>query len=392
MGARTRIPLWVLLPSLVVSVVALGAIAAGAIAIAGTRGDLIRQADSNLQACAGQVLSQGFVVGPTSGPAPLGTCDMELLSASGQLLTPPALGAAPGTAPGPASGTAPGAAPGTAPGPASGAALGAASGATLGAASGAGPAIPASPSWLAAHTARPATVPGAFGGSWRVLLEAVHYQPQRILFVYGPEDVQYAIRVRTGRGPAGLLVMMTGLAGADRLTGQVAAGCAVAAGTILVLLAVTGLAVTRAVLRPLRGTGQPAAAAAPAAFGTALGKIAEQLDASRTAEAAARRSAEEMSERLSEVSLGLRTPVSIVRGFAEYYQHRGRPVGDPMMRRVADEAARIETLAARLDAHPPDRADPDSPLPGGDGTYYCAAEAATAPRRRVTSRFPAPAR
>ena len=207
--------------------------------------------------------------------------------------------------------------------------------------------------------ARPATVPGASGGSWRVLLEAVHYQPQRILFVYGPEDVQYAIRVRTGRGPAGLLVMMTELVGIDRLTGQVAVGYAAAAGAILVLLAVAGLAVTRAVLRPLRGTDQPAAAAAPAAFGTALGRIAEQMDASRTAEAAARRSAEEMSERLSEVSLELRTPVSIVRGFAEFYQQRGRPVDDPMMRRVADEATRIETLVARLDIHPPGRADAD---------------------------------
>jgi two-component system, OmpR family, sensor kinase len=316
MGARTRIPLWVLLPSLVVSVVALGAIAAGAIGIAGTRGDLIRQADSNLQACAGQMLSRGFVAGPTSGPAPPGACDMELLSASGQLLTPPDPG----------------------------------------------PAIPARPSWLAAHTARPATVPGASGGSWRVLLEAVHYQPQRILFVYGPEDVQYAISGRTGRGPAGLLVMMTGLAGIDQVTGQVAAGYAAAAGAALVLLAVAGLAVTRAVLRPLRGTAQSAAVAAPTAFRAALNGIAEQMDASRTAEAAARRSAAGMSERLSEVCLELRTPVSIIRGFAEYYRQRGRPRppgGDPMIRRAADEITRIDTLVARLDVHPPDRPDAD---------------------------------
>lgn len=314
MGARTRIPLWVLLPSLAVSVVALGAIAAGVIGITGARGDLIRQADSNLQACAGQMLSQGFVAGPTSGPAPPGACDMELLSASGQLLTPPAPGAGPG------------------------------------------PAIPASPSWLAAHTARPATVPGGSGASWRVLLEAVHYQPQRILFVYGPQDVRYAISGRTARGPAGLVVMMTGLAGIDRLTGQVAAGYAAAAGAMLVLLAVAGLAVTRAVLRPLRGTAQSAAVAAPTAFRVALNRISEQMDASRTAEAAARRSAAEMSERLSEVSLELRTPVSIVRGFAEYYRQRGiprLPAGDPMMRRAANEITRIETLVARLDVHPP---------------------------------------
>lgn len=199
-------------------------------------------------------------------------------------------------------------------------------------------------------------MPGTSGASWRVLLKAVHYQPQRILFVYGPEDVRYAISGRTARGPAGLVVMMTGLAGVDRLTGQVAAGYAAAAGTMLLLLAVAGLAVTRAVLRPLRGTAQSATVAAPTAFRAALNRISEQMDASRTAEAAARRSAAEMSERLSEVSLELRTPVSIVRGFAEYHRQRGRPrppAGDPMVRRAADEITRIETLVARLDVHPP---------------------------------------
>jgi hypothetical protein len=310
MGARVRIPLWVLLPGLAVSVVAIGAVAAGAIGIAGTRADLIRQADGNLLACAGQVLSRDFVAGPTSGPAPSGTCDMELLSASGQLLTPPAPGAGPG------------------------------------------PAIPASPSWLAAHTARPATVPGSSGGSWRVLLAAVRYQPQRILFVGGPENVQYAISGPTGRGLAGWLVVMAGQAGLDPLTGRVAAGYAGAAGAVLVLLAVAGVAVTRAVLRPLRKT----TVAASAPFATALTRVSEQMDASRTAEAAARRSAAETSERLSEVSLELRTSVSIVRGFAEYCRQRGKPpppAGDPMARRVTDEVARIEALVARLDARFP---------------------------------------
>ena len=76
------------------------------------------------------------------------------------------------------------------------------------------------------------------------------------------------------------------------------------------------------------------------------------MDASRTAEAAARRSAAEMAEQLSEESLELRTSVSIVRGFAEYCRHRDKPplaADDPMMRRVADEITRMETLVARLD-------------------------------------------
>lgn len=346
MGTRIRISLRVLLPGLVVSIVALGAVAAGAVAISGTRGYLVGQADDNLLACAGEMLSQGFVAGPTSGPAPSGACDVELLSASGQLLTPPAPGAGPG------------------------------------------PAIPANRSWLAAHTARPVTAAGASAGSWRVLLEAVHYQSQRILFVYGTEDVEYVISGPAGRGPVGLLVVTAGLAGVDRLTERVAASYAAAAGAVLVLLAVAGLAVTRAVLRPLQAAEGQAAegqAARPGpgrdrsgrdrsardrsargrrsqwSFAPALTRVSEQMSASRAAEAAARRSAAEMSGRLGEVSLELRTSVSIVRGFAEYYRQRAEPLSaacDPMMRRAADEVTRIETLVARLDVSPPSHTPP----------------------------------
>jgi signal transduction histidine kinase len=312
MGARIRIPLWVLLPFLAVSVVALGAVAAGAVGILQARGYLTRQADGNLAACARTASSQQFTAGPTSGPAPSGACDVELLSATGQLLTP----------------TVPGASH--------------------------GPAIPAEPSWLAAHTGRPVTVPGA-DGSWRVLVEQVHYQPRRILFVYGTEDdVDYVVSRPAGRHRAGLLVVMTGLAGLGRLTGRISAGYATAAGVVLVVLAVAGLAVTRAFLRPLR-----AGAENPARFPAvqpALSRISEQMDASRAAEAAACRSTAEMAERIAEVSLELRRSVSIVRGFAESCLQPGKPppsADDPMLRRAADEAARIETLVAQLDPEEP---------------------------------------
>jgi hypothetical protein len=316
MGARARIPLWVLLPCLAVSVVALGAAAAGAVAILQARGYLTRQADISLSACAGSVLSRQFTAGPASGAAPSGACDVELLSATGQLLTP----------------TVPGASH--------------------------GPAIPAEPSWLAAHTARPVTVPGAgAGGSWRVLLELVHYQPRRILFVYGTEDdVDYVVGRPTGRHRAGLLVVMTGLAGLGRLTGRVAAGYATAAGVVLVVLAVAGLAATRAFLRPLRaGSKNPARCPA---LQPALSRISGQMDASRIAEATARLSAAEMADRLSQVSLELRTSVGVVRGFAEYCRQPGKPppaVDHPMTRRAADEITRMETLVARLDAPPGSR-------------------------------------
>jgi len=298
-----RIPLRVLLSCLAVSLVAVGAVAAGMAGVSGIRGYLMRQADNDLLACASSLLSRPFVAAPESGPAPPGACDMELMSASGQSLSP----AVPGTA--------------------------------------AGPALPAGGSWLAAHLARPVTVPGGgTNGRWRVVLEAVHYQPQRIPYVYGPDNVRYVIGGRTGQGPGGVLVVMAGLAGIGRVTHRVAVGYAATAGAVLVLLAVAVLALTRAILRPLR-----------VAAGLAEATVTEKMRASGTAEAAARRSAEEMAERLSEVSLELRMPVSVVRGFAEYCRQRepGPAELDRMMRRVADEAARMETLMAdKLDLPP----------------------------------------
>lgn len=339
MSARIRIPLRVLLPCLAVSVVGCGAVVAGVVDVSGVRGSLIRQADDSLLACATSMLSHRFVAAPNSGPVPgqasPAACDMELLSASGQLLTPPAPGAGPG------------------------------------------PAIPAGYSWLAAHVAQPVTVPGeGTSGPWRLVLEEVHYQPQRIMYVYGPDDVQYVISGRAGPGPGGVLVLIAGLAGLGRITGQVAAGYAAVAGAVLVLLVGAGLAVTQALVRPLRqaaaladtagaavGGGLPHALACGGGragagpgrwpFGPALMTISEQMRASRSAEAAARRSAEEISGQLVKVSLDLRTSVNVVHGFAEYCRHRGTPLAaglDPMMLRVAGEVARMEALIAELDA------------------------------------------
>ena len=159
MGAHLRIPLRVLLPCLTVSLVASGAVAAGMAGVSGTGSYLIRQADNDLLACAGSILGNRFVAAPVSSQVPPGRCEMELLSAGGQVLTR----AAPGTAP--------------------------------------GPAIPSGGSWLAAHMGRPVTVPGAgTSGRWHILIEAVHYQPQRILYVYGPDDLRYVISGEPGRG------------------------------------------------------------------------------------------------------------------------------------------------------------------------------------------------
>jgi signal transduction histidine kinase len=335
MGALIRMPLRVLLPCLAVSLVAFGAVAAGLAGAPGASGYLMRQADSNLLACASSMLSHGFVAAPDSSPVPPVPCDMELLSASRQVLTL----AAPGTA--------------------------------------YGPAIPAGGAWLAAHLARPVTVPGTeTSRRWRVVIEAVRYRAQRILYVYGPDDVRYIINRRPGPGSGGVLVVMTGLAS----TGRLAAGYAAAAGAVLVLLAGAVLALTRAILRPLRQAAELAESAGPSAggkpsdgmprrglwagtdgsrwplgmtLGMTFARMREQLCASRAAEAAARRSADEMSRHLGETALELLRSVNVVRGFTEYYRQQPKPSAarlDRMLQRVADEAAQMETLIEELQA------------------------------------------
>ena len=117
---------------------------------------------------------------------------------------------------------------------------------------------------------------------------------------------------------------------------------------MLVLLAGAALALTQAIVRPLRqaaelaeSAGQAAAGGLPRVmsrrgvrvggekshwpFGMTLTRMSEQLCASRTAEAAARRSADEMSEHLGEAGLELLKSVNVVRGFAEYYRQQGKP-------------------------------------------------------------------
>jgi hypothetical protein len=338
MGVRIVMPLRVLLPCLAVCLAAAGAAAIGLAAASTAGGFVMRQADEAVRACASSMLGHGLVVvpgtsGPVAvpgsglvpGPAESGICGMELVSAGGQVLIPAA------------------------------------------SATGA-PAIPASGSWMAAHLAGPVTVPGTGGGDrWRVVITAVHYQAQRMLFVYGPDDLRYVISGRTGHGSSGMLIVMAGLAG----TGQVAADDAAAAGTVLVLLAAAAFALTRAILRPLRAAagltanagqgaggrpGEEVLARVPAngplgRYAMMLASIRERLQASRAAEAAARRSAADMSGHLAETCLQLRRPVSIVYGFAGYLRQQDKPQPaslDRMLHRVAGEITRMETLAQGL--------------------------------------------
>jgi signal transduction histidine kinase len=258
----------------------------------------------------------------------------------------------------------------------------------------AGPAIPASRSWLATHLARPVTVPGAGnGGRWRVVITAIRYQAQRMLFVPGPDDLRYVITGQAGRGSRGMLIVMARLAGA----GQAAAHGAAAAGTVLVLLAAAAFTLTRVILRPLREAAESAEDAGQGAgdrleemmarlevlanghhrrHGVTLVRMRERLRASRAAEAAARRSAADMSEQLGETCLQLRRPVSILHGFTEYCREQDNPPPaslDRMLQRVTDEITRMEALVEGLhrrstseSAGPDRRTDPPAADPATD--------------------------
>ena len=330
MGARIRLPLRVLLPCVAVFLLASGAAAIGVADVQAAGGYVVRQADDGLRACAGGMLRHGPVAvagsGAVPGQAPPVPCGMELLSRSGQVLIP-----APAGAP--------------------------------------GPAIPASGSWLAAHLAGPVTVPGSGGGGrWRVVIQAVRFQAQRMLFVYGLDDLRYLISGPAGHGSAGLLVVTMRLAG----TGQAAAGYAAAAGTVLVLLAAAAFVVARAILRPLREAAGLAADAGQGAggragdvmarlgvladrdhgrYGMAAARVRERLQASHAAEAAARRSAADMAGELEQACLHLRRPAAIVHGFAERCRRQGKPPPadlDRMLQRVSGEITRMDTLAECL--------------------------------------------
>jgi hypothetical protein len=339
MGVRLALPLRVLLPCLAVGLAAAGAAAIGVAAVSAAGGFATGRADDAVRACAGGVLSRGPVIVPgyglvavpgsglVPGPAGSGACGAELVSTSGQVLIP----AAPGS-----------------------------------------PAVPASGSWLAAHLAGPVTVPGAGGGGrWRVLITAVRYQAQHMMFVYGRDDIRYVISGQAGHGSGGMLIVMAGVAG----TGQLAAGAAAVAGSVLVLLAAAAFAAIWAILRPLRAPGGLTVDAGQDAIG-AIGRleealarvgvpasgppgqdammlagIRERLRASRADEAAARRSAAGLAGQLARTCLQLRRPAGIVAGYAGYLrqQHKPEPASPgPMLHQVIGEITRLETLIEGL--------------------------------------------
>ncbi len=254
-----------------------------------------------------------------------------------------------------------------------------------------GPKLPSSPGWIAAHAGKPVVV-GAQSGGRKWLVEV--YPDQSFTF---PD----------GSSVSGTLVLGTDVTTAYMTIGKLTSIDLIVSLIALTGLAVVGVALVRASLRPLteiEATAQDIAAGDLSRrvperdprteigrLGRSLNAMLAQIEtafrARADSESAARKSEERMRQFVADASHELRTPLTAIRGFAEYYRQRGgidltprglppsgrTPDGPPavgqgslppadldrIMRRVEQESARMGVLVedmlllARLDQQRP---------------------------------------
>jgi two-component system, OmpR family, sensor kinase len=193
------------------------------------------------------------------------------------------------------------------------------------------PDVPAASSWYKANGMRLVNVNAVSGSdNWRVITK------------------QFPVPLTTYRGGEPRMVNATLIVGYDLgdINGTISqlAGIDLTVSAIIIVgLAIVGIAIVRASLRPLTDIERTAAAIAagdlsrrvpehdPATevgrLGRALNAMLAQIEASFRAreqsEAAARRSEERMRQFVADASHELRTPLTAMRGYAEYYRQRG---------------------------------------------------------------------
>jgi two-component system, OmpR family, sensor kinase len=193
----------------------------------------------------------------------------------------------------------------------------------------AAPDVPTNKSWLTANDDKLVTVPATSGGdTWRVLA-----RPQNYSEVSGP-FVQNL---------TGTLIVGADLGHLDQAAGRLAKVDLVVSAIIVFALAIVGVAMVRASLRPLADIEETAEAIAAGDLSrrvpyhdprTEMGRLATSLNvmlahvessfrARAQSEAAARHSEERMRRFLADASHELRTPLTAIRGYAEYYRQRG---------------------------------------------------------------------
>jgi len=195
-----------------------------------------------------------------------------------------------------------------------------------------GPNVPTSKAWLAAHSGQRTTVPALSGtGNWRVITRV--FNNAVISNGFGSTSAPQTVILVVGTDLGSVNTTLAWLARIDLLVSLI----------IVVALAIVGVAIVRASLRPLTDIEETAGAIAAGdlsrrvpdqdprtevgRLGRALNAMLAQIESSFRArtksEAAARRSEERMRQFVADASHELRTPLTAMRGYAEYYRQRG---------------------------------------------------------------------
>ncbi len=222
------------------------------------------------------------------------------------------------------------------------------------------PQVPTSQAWLTANQGNPVTVPGPSGSgeNWLVITQQLPNVPL-INGATGQTTLQ-TVTLVVGSDLGNISQSLDYLTEVDLLV----------SAAVVIVLAVIGVAVVRASLRPLTDIEQVAAAIAGGdlssrvperdprtevgrlgrSLNAMLSQIESAFDARTRSEEAARRSEARMRQFVADASHELRTPLTAIRGFAEYYRQRG---GVAELPATPDRAA----LPNGVDSAPPAPAD-----------------------------------
>jgi two-component system OmpR family sensor kinase len=192
------------------------------------------------------------------------------------------------------------------------------------------PVVPNTDGWLAAHQGQPTTVSASSGGGvWRVL-------------VYPGSTIRIGDQFSQERITATLVIGID-VTSTYKTIGRLTDFDIFVSIILLAGIALAGIAVVRASLRPLTEIEKTAGTIAAGDLTrrvpdrdprTEVGRLGRSLNAMLSqietafraradSEAAARRSEQRMRQFLADASHELRTPLTAIRGFAEYYRQRG---------------------------------------------------------------------